>query len=184
MFGPPLRLVECRVRRRAACVGPQRSSTPLGAVVRMPASRRLVYEFPCFLEGVVTEDEYRRWLQRKAQAHARRDRSRGNLSARIAEYKRAIHEAVVNGGDRDAYTGEPLSWERISTYDNVQSKAHRRQYKKSFANLPTVDHVGDGSGPPKFRICSWRVNDSKHDLSLDEFVELCRKVVAYQNHGI
>ncbi|MCH7666911.1 MAG: hypothetical protein IH936_13415 [Acidobacteria bacterium] len=30
----------------------------------------------------------------------------------------AIHNAVLDGGDRDAYTGEKLDWSLISTYDN------------------------------------------------------------------
>jgi hypothetical protein len=30
-------------------------------------------------------------------------------------------------------------------------------------------------------ICSWRTNDAKSDLTRDEFVELCRKVIARAN---
>ncbi len=118
-------------------------------------------------------------LQRKATAHARRDRRRGNPHARISQYKEAIHEAVLNGGDQDAYTGERLDWSLISTYDNTESQKRRRAYKKEFALLPTVDHVGDGSGSPDFVICSWRTNDSKSDLNLAEFLALCRRVLKH-----
>ena len=48
----------------------------------------------------------------------------------------------------------------------------KRAYKKGLGNLPTIDHVGDGLGPANFKICSWRVNDAKHDLTNDEFLEV------------
>ena len=34
------------------------------------------YQLPPFLEGELTRQAYVRWLHRKAQAHARRDRKR------------------------------------------------------------------------------------------------------------
>src|SRR5437764_5903952 len=101
------------------------------------------YVLPTFLEGRCAPDTYVRWLDRKAKAHIKRDRKRGNASAMREAYMRAIHDAVVDSGGRDAYTGELLEWELISTYDNEQSKAGRREYKKTLALLPTVDHVGD-----------------------------------------
>ncbi len=79
----------------------------------------------------------------------------------------------------DAYTGKKLRWDLISKYDNDQSKAKGREYKKEFGDLPTVDHVDDGSGSPQFNICSWRVNDAKNDLTLDEFLVLCREVLEF-----
>jgi len=72
----------------------------------------------------------------------------------------------------------PLRWELISRYENAGAKARGRVYKKRFADLPTIDHLGDGTGSPQLRICSWRTNDAKSDLSYDEFVALCKAVVA------
>lgn len=92
---------------------------------------------------------------------------------------RAIHEAVVASGGHDEYTGEELAWELISTYDNEQSKVGRREYTKSLALLPTVDHVGDGLAAPDFKICSWRSNDCKNDLSSEELLAFCRAVLAH-----
>ena len=89
--------------------------------------------------------------------------------------------AVLSSHGLDAYTGEKLNWTLISKYDNEMSKQLGRKYKHKFALLPTVDHVDDprqGSG--KFNICSWRTNDAKHDLGLDEFIELCEKVLAHR----
>jgi hypothetical protein len=136
-----------------------------------------LFDLPSFLESVVTREAYVRWLQRKAEAHIKRDRKRGNVSGSVSEYKRAIHQAVCGSEGRDAYTGEHLFWNLISTYDNDESKLGRRSYKAGFALLPTVDHVEDGTGPADFRICGWRTNDAKGDLSLEEFVALCARVV-------
>jgi hypothetical protein len=137
-----------------------------------------IFDLPPFLDGVVAREAYVRWLQRKAAAHIRRDRMRGNTSGSVSEYKRAIHAAVCASGGRDSYTGEDLDWGLISKYDNEESKQGRREYKARFALLPTVDHLGDGTGPADFQICAWRTNDAKGDLSLEAFVTLCERVVA------
>jgi hypothetical protein len=137
------------------------------------------YKLPEFLNGKCTPQAYRQWLSRKAKTHVKRDRARGNVTATVEEYKQAIHQAVLLSGDRDAYTGQPLQWKLISQYNNADSKKGRCIYKKDFADLPTVDHVGNGSGPANFVICSWRVNDAKNDLDRAEFLELCRAVLAH-----
>lgn len=136
-----------------------------------------LFELPPFLKDVVAREVYVRWLQRKAVAHVKRDRKRGNSAACASEYKRAIHTAVCVSGGRDSYTGEQLDWHLISRYHNEESKQGRREYKAKFALLPTVDHVGDGTGRADFKICAWRTNDAKGDLSLDEFVALCKRVL-------
>lgn len=51
--------------------------------------------------------------------------------------------------------------------------------KAQFALLPSVDHVGAGATEASFRLCPWRTNDAKNDLSVVEFVEICRRVVAH-----
>ena len=137
------------------------------------------YVLPSWLAGRVTEEAYVRWLQRRAIAHVRRDRKRGNRTATVSAYKQAIHAAVESCRGVDAYTGEPLAWELISRYDNDQSKRRKREYKHRFALLPTVDHVGDGKRRADFAICAWRTNDAKHDLTLEEFVALCRRVIRH-----
>jgi hypothetical protein len=139
------------------------------------------YEFPMCLADQVESAVYFRWLQRKAAAHVRRDRKRGNTSATVSTYKQAIHEAVIACGGRDFYTGEELNWRLISQYDNEKSKTLGRAYKKDLAALPTVDHVGDGLGKADFVISSWRTNDAKHDLTLEEFLSLC--TVVLKHHG-
>jgi hypothetical protein len=137
------------------------------------------YALPIFLRGNATQANYLRWLGRKSITHVRRDRERGNLTAINEAYKVAIHGAVVASNGRDHYTGEMLDWSLLGRYNNDESKEKRRRYKASFALLPTVDHVGDGLGPADFKICGWRTNDAKHDLTHDEFVALCRRVIAH-----
>ena len=134
---------------------------------------------PQFLKQCLTEQKYERWLSRRASSLVKRDKKRGNKSANRERYKIAIHEAVLGCGAFDHYTGEELKWSLLGTYNNAESQAERREGKKKFALLPTVDHVGDGLGEANFKICAWRTNDAKNDLSHEEFVILCRRVVAH-----
>jgi hypothetical protein len=135
------------------------------------------YGLPEFLSGVVTQAHYQRWLHRKAMAHVKRDRNRGIENATNEEYKLAIHRAVGESQGKDAYTDEPLDWTLLSTYDNDESKTQKTAYKKRFALLPSVDHFGNPGSQIEFKICAWRTNDAKSDLSYQEFVELCKKVL-------
>jgi hypothetical protein len=139
------------------------------------------YELPAFLKGEITQEQYALWLHRKAALHVKRDKNRGNTEATIEKYKIAIHHAVNESKGNDTYTGEELNWRLLSQYRNDESKELGRQYKKKFALLPSADHVGDGKGKAEFKICSWRTNDAKNDLSYMEFVDLCRKVVKAAN---
>jgi hypothetical protein len=141
------------------------------------------YQFPSTLSLSVEQSKYERWLQWRAVAHVKRDRLRGNRSATVAEYKAAIHSAVVRSNGSDPYTGEKLDWSLIGSYRNELATQGGRDYKARFALLPSVDHVSDGLGPADFQICSWRANDAKSDLSYAEFVTLCRKVVERANEG-
>ena len=137
------------------------------------------YQLPEDFSRRCDQVTYERWLQRKAAAHFRRDRRRGNDTATIATYKQAIHDAVVQSSGLDEYTGEALDWGKISKYDNEESRKGGRIFKASLALLPTVDHVGDGLGAPDFAICAWRTNDAKNDLSYSDFLALCRRVIAH-----
>jgi hypothetical protein len=135
------------------------------------------YELPGFLVGVVTQAKYDRWLQRKSVAHVRRDRQRGNPGAKIADYKVAIHDAVIRSEGFDSYTKDKLHWDLLSKWNNEEAKNKGRRHKRKFYLLPTVDHVGDGTGEPEFKICAMLTNDVKSDLSHDELLGLCEKLL-------
>jgi hypothetical protein len=139
------------------------------------------YPHPTFLVDLVHPLVYKRWLHRKAAAHRKRDKGRGNAEATIEAYKVAIHAAVQRSRGVDAYTGFPLRWDLISQYDNEKSKEGGRTYKQKFGDLPSVDHVGDGLSAPDFHICAWRTNDAKNDLSYDDLLQLCRALLAHES---
>lgn len=144
-------------------------------------SRPRKYQLPDFLASKATQASYEKWLHGRAVAHVKRDKKRGNKSTGNEAYKMAIHRAVIHCGGHDHYTGEALDWSLLSQYSNEESKAQGRRYKAKFALLPSVDHVGDGLGEADFKICAWRTNDAKNDLSHDDFVALCRRVVSHHD---
>lgn len=143
-----------------------------------------LYSLPSSLGDRVPEDQYRKWLQRKAQALVKRDRKRGIAHATISKYKEAIHKTIVRDGPFDWYTGEKLDWSLISKYSNEEARESKRKVKLKYARLPTVDHEDDGQGEPHFRICGWAVNDAKNDLPLADFLRLCEKVLAHRDRGL
>ena len=140
----------------------------------------LQYRVPDCIKRQCDQSRYWRWLHRKAVAHVRRDKKRA-VACTVATYEAQIHAAVCSAGHADFYTGEPLDWSLVSTYNNESSKSGRTRYKKTLALLPTIDHTVDEAGRPKFVICSWYVNDAKSDLSVDEFYRLCERVLKHRD---
>ena len=138
---------------------------------------------PRELHDQTSQEAYSRWLHRKAAAHVKRDRKRGHICT-ISAYKDAIHAAVVSSSGNDAYTGEKLDWTLISTYDNDASKTGKHHYKAGFSLLPTVDHIEASSKSASFRVCAWRTNDSKNDLTHVDFVELCKRVLEHEGYTV
>jgi hypothetical protein len=141
------------------------------------------HTFPAFLEGKVAPVAYERWLSRKAAAHVKRDRKRGHTCTG-SSYRDGIHTAVVESLGRDAYTGEELHWQLISTYTNEDSRQGRHHYKAGFALLPTVDHVAAEAMSATFKICAWRTNDAKNDLSWEAFLELCARALTHAGYSV
>lgn len=139
----------------------------------------LKYERPSFLIGKISQATYSYWLRSKSKTHFGRDKKRGNTAITNEKYKMAIHLAVSQSSGNDQYTGEALDWSLVRKYDNEKAKKGGRKYKATFALLPTIDHCDDGLGPANFKICSYRTNDAKHDLSYSDFVDLCRRVIAH-----
>lgn len=139
------------------------------------------HTMPSFLSNSTSAEAYERWLDRKAIAHVKRDRARGHsptVATRLL-YKEAIHSAVVVSGGLDCYTGELLHWHLLSKWNNIESQLGKHGYKAKFALLPTVDHVNAGATEASFKICAWQTNDAKNDLSVPDFVALCRRVAAF-----
>jgi hypothetical protein len=141
------------------------------------------YSVPVFLDGLVSQEKYEHWLTQKARAHVQRDQKKiQNISTML--YKELIHKAVQKSKGRDAYTGEDLDWSLLSKWRNDEAKRLGSSYKKKFALLPSVDHAFGRDGLPVFEICSWRMNDAKNDLSIEEFIDLSKKVLKNINNLI
>ena len=148
----------------------------------MKQSKQSKYKLPDFFSDIpnLKQDIYEKWLHGRAVAHVKRDKKRGNTTATIATYKNAIHLCSdFHSVGCDYYTGESLKWSLLGRYSNEESKANGRHYKAKFALLPSVDHVGDGLREADFKICAWRTNAAKNDLTHQEFVDLCRRVVKH-----
>lgn len=142
------------------------------------------YAVPSFMEGKVDKERYERWLRAKASAHYRGDIKRFNQKHSAEHYRDLIHAAVCASGGKDAYTAEELHWDKISTYDNEASKQGKSKYKAEFALLPSVDHVWRDDKTFAFVICGWRTNDAKADLSLDELLALCERILVNHGYGV
>lgn len=138
---------------------------------------------PLFLQGVVSEAGYARGLLREAQAHVVRGRRRG-MSATGAQYRDAIHAAVVASGGFDGCTGESLDWHLVSTDANDDSRQGRHSYKAGFALLPSVDHVDASAAAAAFKIRAWRMNDAKSGLSARNFIALCERVLTHAGYRV
>jgi hypothetical protein len=120
---------------------------------------------------------YPGWVQRKAVTLCKRDQKRGG-NGNVQDYRLAIHQAVLASDGLDHWTGEPLDWHLIGTYDNREAAAGKGEHKKLYALLPTIDHRFN-TPTPDFVICAWRTNDAKHDMTPEELLEFCRRVVAH-----
>ena len=140
-------------------------------------------ELPEFLKGILTLDAYKKWLSRKAIAHVKRDSKRGHVCS-PAQYRQSIHVAVVASNGLDSYTGESLDWHLVSTYRNDEAKEGKHDYKSRFKHLPTVDHVSAESLSATFRICSWRTNAAKNDLSHEDLIEFSKNLLAYAGYTV
>lgn len=142
------------------------------------------YQAPDFLKGKTTQQIYTRWLNRKANAHFKRDRKHSGSEFTRQEYKEAIHKAVLKSKGIDSYTGSPLKWELISRFDNTEAKLGKRKYMVKFAQLPTVDHVDRGHKKLNFNICSWKINDSKSYMTLKEFIDLAKDIIKFNKNKV
>ena len=121
------------------------------------------------------DEDYRKMLQRKAVAVTRRDKRRDGKYS-VKEAIEAIHEAFHRCNGFDPYDGSKLDPELLGTYDNNRSKEKGAAYKREMAMLPTIDHV-TAKPVPDFEIVSWQTNDAKGDMSPDEFIAYCQRVV-------
>ena len=50
--------------------------------------------------------------------------------------------------------------------------------------MPTLEHIDRSVHNLNFAIVSWKVNDAKNNLNIEEFLELCKLVISKENNII
>jgi hypothetical protein len=134
----------------------------------------------CLKPKVSDEDAFRTWLHRKAMSVRKRDRKRNVPVLSLSVMKQAIVSAIERSNGRDFYTGETLDWHLISKWVGSEEGTSANDYRRKFWMLPSVDHDFTDPAKPAFHICSWRMNDSKNDQSIVEFLQLAARVQTHK----
>jgi hypothetical protein len=148
----------------------------------MQETLNIKYPLPDFLKGKCTQSFYSKWLANKADDLMNRDMKHDKPymhGISLMEYRRKIHEAVIETGLYDPYTGDELRWDLIGTWDADRIPADSGKYKKKYALMPTVDHIDPEATTLELEICSWQVNDCKSDFNPADFAAFCVKVVEH-----
>jgi hypothetical protein len=146
------------------------------------------YELPPLLQGVMSVSQFDKLLNCKADTLRKRDLKLGRPYAAQfskAAYKEKIYAAFLTSGPDDPYTGDTLRWDLLGKWNNkkeallCEELSAREAFGEDFFLLPTVDHIDPGSDKLEFEICSWIVNVSKSIMNREEYLALCRKVIAH-----
>ena len=152
------------------------------------------YPLPAYLRNIFTVSSYARWLKIKAQNLRHRDLRRKlpcALKFSVAAYRGKLHAAVMNKGQTDPYTGEAIDW-TLSGGQEISPGAYASTavsgpdaagFNKALYLSPAVDHIDPDSDELELEICTRVVNACKTVLNPEEFIALCRKVVAYRDAG-
>lgn len=127
-------------------------------------------------------DKFAKWVNRKANSLCKRDKERTKEKYAFTtwDYVEKICEAIKESPVFDFYTNDKLDWTKIGEYTNEEAQCLGPNIKVKYAKMPTVDHI-DAKPEPNFHICTWCTNDAKNDLSLEDFITLCEKVL--ENNG-
>jgi hypothetical protein len=130
------------------------------------ATRRK-FELPSYIVGT-NESKFNEWIVKRAKYHASHDTKKKGIEFNQKDYREMIYNAITESKGRDFYTGEKLDWSKILRFEG------KRGTRRNFLDMPTIDHHESG----KFKICSWRTNDCKNDLSTKELKYFCRLILA------
>jgi hypothetical protein len=130
----------------------------------------------CLKPTLSDEDAFRKWLDRKAASVRKRDMKRNLPVHSLSAMKEAIVDAIERSEGRDFYTGEALDWHLISTWVGAEEGTSASVYRRRFWNLPSIDHDFTDPAKTAFHLCSWRMNDSKNDQTIEEFLALADAV--------
>jgi putative endonuclease len=145
------------------------------------------YPLPSYLQRIFTVSTFARFLKEKAQNLRNRDKKRKKsvaLKFTVAQYREELHNAIMNGGRTDPYTGDAIDWTLINKWDSGADPDVIGQdgdgFDKALYLSPAVDHVDPDSNELEFEICTWIVNACKSVLNPADFIALCRKVTSHR----
>ena len=147
------------------------------------------YKIPEFvIKFGIDQKDYIKWLENKARTHYNRDRKhfseKFNSKIKPKEYKMAIHNAVIKSDGKCFYTDEELAWNKINKFGSLSENNTRDYDKRKYELLPTLEHIDRSVHNLNFAIVSWKVNDAKNNLNIEEFLELCKLVISKENNII
>ena len=144
------------------------------------------YELPPLLQGVMSVSQFDKLLNCRADTLRKRDLKLGRPYAAgfsKAAYKEKIYAAFLSCGPDDPYTGDPCAGTCSGNGTTRKKHFFARSYRpgslwRGFFPAATVDHIDPESDQLEFEICSWIVNVSKSIMNPQEYIALCRKVIA------
>jgi hypothetical protein len=146
-----------------------------------------LYFLPDFLNGVLSLDQYRKWIEDKAHHVFVKDQKRHRpcvAGHSCADYKMAVHQAICSNGPLDPFTGEEMGWKLVGVLDPDKAREDKRIFARKYGTLPSIDHIDPAAIELDFEVCSLLVNTCKNNLTADEFVGLCKKVAAFRSNAI
>ena len=162
---------------------PGSGTAPVPTLSLPPLTDAAKYFLPDFLVGRIPLVDYRKWLFGRGEQLFLKDRKRQKpcaIGRNSAFYSALIHAAVNRSGQTDPFTGQPLAWELVGTWDSSSSAVHDPAVMKKFALLPSVDHIDPSADTLQFEICSFEINKCKSSLNPAEFVAQCRRIVEFR----
>ncbi len=150
-------------------------------VLKIDGAMTFQYPLPPFLKGVVSQRGYCMWLMNKGENLRRRDIKLNRPYSKVNSetvYNQKVHQAVLDGGEFDPFTGEKLNWGLVSKERNMETESYTNDYLNTYALYPVVDHTNPEEF--EFEICSLISNECKSSLTPDEFVDFCQRVVDFR----
>lgn len=149
----------------------------------MPARK---YFVPPSIAGMTSQKDYDEWLDEKTGELIELDKKRKrpyDVPGANHVYKEKIHNGVLANGLTDPFTGEAYRWDLTHKWKTTKGTGHSN-IEREFFLLPTVDHIDPYSDELNLEICSWIANTCKSDQTPEEFITMCRDIIAYRGQNV
>jgi hypothetical protein len=142
-----------------------------------------MYKFllPSYLQSVRTQAEYNYWVCTKAERLRNNDIATKRPLDTIPtheEYDQEVNRAAVACNGIDPFTGEKLRFDLIDLYDEEKARGDI-EYDRQFDLMPVADHIDPKATVLSLEITGMRTNICKSDQTPEEFLAMCRTIVAH-----